>query len=377
MKKKIGKKKIIVAVVVVAVVAIAASQLLGGSEEIVNPVETQAASMGSLQQVIAIKGTIEGSDRAEIASSENREISQIYVKEGDRVTAGQVVATLKPSEQEESDNTYAKQQAKNTMELAKFDYEAKKGLYDEGAVSRQEMMQAKTEYDNSVSAYNALFDTKSRSEKNEITSPITGTVTRVNASVGLMANEIPGGEPLFVVENLDDLQMTVKVSEYDVGSISIGQTVTVSGQVLGSETVQGVVSRIAPTGEVKEAGSKEMVIPVTIRITEQNEHLIAGVSAKAEILTAEVSDALIVPLDAVVTDAMTEKRYVMVVEDGIAHKKEITIGLEGDFEAEILQGDVKEGDRLILNPSPELTDGSQVTDMTAFAGNDSQNNGEE
>jgi len=368
MKKKLGKKKIIIAAVVVVIAIFAATRLAPGEEEIVNPVQTQAVTKGSLQQVIAIKGTIEGSDRAEIASSENREISQIFVKEGDRVSAGQVLGTLKPSEQEETNDTYAKEQAKNSMELAKFDYEAKKSLYEEGAVSRQEMIQAKTAYDNSVSAYNALFDTRTKDEKNEITSPISGTVTRVNASVGLMANEIPGGEPLFVVENLDDLQMKVKVSEYDVGSISVGQPVTVTGQVLGDETVQGVVSRIAPTGEAKEAGSKEMVIPVTISITEKNDHLIAGVSAKAEILAAEVNDALIVPLDAVGIDAMTDERYVMVVEDGVAHRKTVTLGLEGDFEAEIVQGDIKEGDLLILNPSPELADGSAVTDMTAPAG---------
>lgn len=368
MEKKIGKKAIIAVIVVVIVVAIAASQLLAGGDTVVNPVETQAARTGSLSQIVSIKGNIEGSDRAEIASSENREISRIFVKEGDRVSAGQVLATLKPSEEEETNDSYAKEQARNSMEMAKFDYEAMKTLYEEGAVSKKELVQAQTAYENSVSAYNALLDTGTKNEKNEITCPIDGTVTRVNASVGLMANEIPGGEPLFTVENLDDLQMKVKVSEYDVGSIRVGQPVTVSGQVLGSETVQGVVSRIAPTGELKEAGSKEMVIPVTISITEKNDHLIAGVSAKAEILAAEVNDALIVPLDAVVTDAMTGEQYVMVVRDGAAHKTPVTVGLEGDFEAQIAEGEVAEGDRLILNPSPELADGSAVTDMSAAAG---------
>lgn len=363
--KKSGKKKIILAAVILIVLALAVFFLTSGEKEPVNPVKTQAVARGSLQRVVSIKGTIEGSDRAEIASSENREISQIFVREGDRVSAGQTLGRLKASKQEETDNTYAKEQAKNTMELSRFDYEAKKSLYEEGAVSRQEMLQAKTAYDNSVSAYNALFETKSQNEKNEITSPISGTVTRVNASVGLMANALPGGEPLFVVENLDDLQMKVKVSEYDVTSIHVGQKVTVTAQVLGEERVQGVVSRIAPTGEAKEAGSKEMVVPVTISISEKNDHLIAGISAKAEILTAQVSDALIVPLDAVGVDAMKGERYVMVVKDGVAHKRTVKLGLEGDFEAEILSGEIEEGDLLVLNPSAELADKSEVTDVTA------------
>ncbi len=365
MKKKLGKKKIIIAVVVLAVVAVAVMKMTGGEEEIVNPVNTGELIIADLQQVVSIKGSIEGSDSAEVASSENREISAIYVKEGDRVSRGQVLAVLKPSEDTETNDSYAKEQAKNTMEAAKFEYEAQQLLYQEGAVSKQAMLQAQTAYENSVSAYNALFDTKKKDEKNEITSPIDGTITRVNASVGLMANEIQNNAPLFVVENLDDLQMKVRVSEYDVGSIRIGQTVSISGQVLGDDVVQGVVSRIAPTGEAKDGNNNEMVIPVTISITERNDHLIAGVSAKAEILTAQAQQVLTLPLEALVTDNMTGEKYVFVVEDGIVHKKPVTLGLEGDFDAEITGGDLKAGDRVVLSPSPELADGMAVTDMTA------------
>jgi multidrug resistance efflux pump len=75
---------------------------------------------------------------------------------------------------------------------------------------------------------------------------------------------------MFVVEDLQNLKMNVKISEYDISKIQVGQKVTITAEVLGDDSVQGIVSRISPTGEQKDTTSTEMVIPVQIDVNKEN-----------------------------------------------------------------------------------------------------------
>ena len=74
-------------------------------------------------------------------------------------------------------------------------------------------------------------------------------MTRVNARLGRNAADTENKQAMFVVENLDQLQMNVKISEYDINKIQLGQQVKITSQVLGDEPAQGVVSQISPSGE--------------------------------------------------------------------------------------------------------------------------------
>lgn len=366
-KKKSRRKKIIVLLIILAAAAAVGFKMLAGGEPPAAPVATGQISRMDVKVIIPIKGTVEGNSRAEISSSENREISSISVKEGDRVKSGQLLATLKPSDKEENDK-YQKEQAQNNVDSAKFDYDSSQKLFEAGAISRQDYLRSQTAYENAKSALAALYDKKET--KNSITSPIDGIVTRVNAKVGLTASQSSQGSnsPLFVVEDLSSLKMTVNVSEYDISKIKLGQPVTISAEVLGANTVQGVVSHIAPTGEKKDGSSKDMVIPVKIDIEKNDYNLIAGVTAKAQILAAESKNALTVPLDAIQKDPETGENCVFVVgKDNVLSKKVVETGLESDFFGEVISGDVKEGDSVVMSPTYETMDGQTVATAGAEA----------
>ena len=151
--------------------------------------------------------------------------------------------------------------------------------YEEGAISKEEYIRAENAYKNDMITVNSL----NVADKVNIKSPIAGTVTRVNVNIGRYANDTENNEPMFVVEDLQKLKMDVGISEYDISKIQVGQKVTITAEVLGNDSVEGIVSRISPTGEQKDAASKEMVIPVQIDINNEDSKLIAGVTAKAEI----------------------------------------------------------------------------------------------
>lgn len=108
-----------------------------------------------------------------------------------------------------------------------------------------------------------LEQKKERLEETEVTSPIDGTVVRVNSRVGRFADMVDDDKPLFAIDNLDNLEMKISVSEYSIGKVKLGQEAEITADILNGETEQGVITAISPTGEEKGGGSTERVIPTT------------------------------------------------------------------------------------------------------------------
>ncbi len=319
-------------------------------------VTTSLVATKDVEQIVSIKGTIEGSQKADVATSLNYEIVSILVEEGDQVKKDQVLAVL---DAEDLQDDYEK--TSKTLAQSKFAYESAKSLYDEGAISKEDYIKAETQYQTdkiTLDAYNIT-------DKVNIKSPIAGTVTRVNVNIGRYANDTENSEPMFVVEDLENLKMNVKISEYDISKIKIGQQVTISAEVLGKETVTGVVSRISPTGEQKDNTSKEMVIPVQIDVSKGSSGLIAGVTAKADIEIEKHLQVMAIPIDGILEDPSTGETAVFVVkEDSTIQKIPVTLGLEGDFDIEVINEELHQGDAIVLNPSFDMVDGMAVITET-------------
>lgn len=196
-------------------------------------------------------------------------------------------------------------------------------------------------------------------EECQITSPIDGTITRVNIKLGRFADDTDDDKPMFVVENIDQLEMEILISEYDIGKIEIGQTATITADILKDEFVEGIVDRISPTGEEK-AGSTERVIPTTVRITGDTKGLIAGINAKAEILIAESKDTLILPLECLQQNPDGTISVLRVNSENKIEVIPVTTGIENDLNVEIFSDMLQEGDNIVVSPTPDLTEGTAV-----------------
>ncbi len=353
-RKPMSKKKkriIIAAAIVLAIVLIlVVPRLLSGGEPALT-VTTGTIEKMDIEQAVTIKGTIQGSQKADVATSLNYEILSIMVEEGDIVQKDQILAVL---DSEDLQDDY--QKASTALKESKFNYEASKNLYEQGAISKEAYLRTQSQYENDK----ITLDSFNIADKVNIKSPIAGTVTRVNVNIGRYANDTENAEPMFVVEDLQNLKMDVRISEYDISKIQVGQKVTITAEVLGDDSVEGTVSRISPTGELKDATSKEMVIPVQIDVKKENSKLIAGVTAKAKIEIEKKADVLSAPIDSVLEDPTTGDSYVMVLNGTTLKKVPVELGLEGDFNVEILSGKLKASDTVVLNPTFDMTDGMQV-----------------
>ncbi len=351
MSKK--KKRILIAAIIILVLAfiLILPRVLSGGEPAL-AVSTGSVEKMDIEQTVSIKGTIQGSQKADVATSLNYEIVSILVEEGDIVRKDQVLAIL---DSDELQDDY--QKASTALKESKFNYEASKSLYEQGAISKEAYLRSQSQYEND----RITLDSFNIADKVNIKSPIDGTVTRVNVNIGRYANDTENAEPMFVVEDLQNLKMDVRISEYDIRKIQLGQKVTITAEVLGDDRVEGTVSRISPTGELKDATSKEMVIPVQIDVKKENVKLIAGVTAKAEIEIDKKADVLSVPIDSILEDPNTEESYVMVLEGTTLKKVSVKLGIEGDFHVEISSGKLKTGDMVVLNPTFDMTDGMEVS----------------
>lgn len=405
-KKKGGKKKkIAVSAAVILVLGIAAGKILGGGKDMVPVVDTVNPVRKTIQNRLSVTGPVSGTDSVDVVSNLHAEILEIPVKEGGKVTKGQTLAVLDDSDvrktadiakndydlavstcaekDKEARNGYAK--AIQDLNTAQANYDRTKALYDGGSVPKVDLEtaenglnDAKRERDSytvkngtavaddsyRLQIEKAKYDYEKATESLEDTvlkAPIDGTVVRVNTKVGRFADKMENDAPLFVIENLDQLELEIKVSEYSIGKVALGQEAEISADILNGATVHGVVDSISPTGEEKGGGSTERVIPTTIRITDSDTKLIAGITARASIVLEESENALTVPVSAVMEK--DGAAYVQELTDGVVSWVPVTIGVEGDVEAEIIPQEghaLDENSLLIAEPGEQYPEGMAV-----------------
>lgn len=403
--KNIFKKKkfyviLFIAIVVVSTI-IALNKNKGTAEVFANAL---ALEKKTIEQIISVKAPLEGIEKADVVSPLNYEIIDIRVKEGDIVQKDQILAVL---DSEELEKQIASEE--NQIELAQLElneklktlqieydkallnvkeleksYEQNKELLASDIITKEafeKIENSLTEARKSLESFNAadgkiVLSTaelkrveiqKQELEKKKedlgkvfIKSPIEGTVTRVNVNLGRYAKDTENEKAMFVVENLNKLQMKVAVSEYDIGKIKIGQEVEIYSDVMINETAKGVVSRISPTAEQKDNNTMERVIPVVIDITERPESLMAGVIATAKIKVDRAENVFAVPTGALFTDENNQKKVYVLNDDNTIKSAIIETGLETDLETEIKSTELADGVKIIINPDLSFTDGMIV-----------------
>lgn len=402
MKKNLKRKLLIFLFVVVAVVSTIffVSRNKGSAQVFVNVANLEKKT---IEQIISVKAPLEGMDKADVMSALNYEIIDIKVKEGDIVEKDQVLAVLDSEELEKQiadeenqiELAVLEQQDKirtmqieydkalNSLKQLEENYEQNKALLESEIITKE----AFEKIENSMKEARKnleSFDTKdgkvisspaelkrieilkqNLEKKNEdldkvfIKSPISGTVTRVNVRIGRYAKDNEE-KAMFVVENLNKLQMKVFISEFDIGKLRIGQEVEVYSDVMVNKTAKGVVARISPTAEQKDNNTMERVIPVVIDITEQPDSLIAGVIATAKIKVDRADNIFAVPSGAIVMDENNQNKIFMLNDDNSVKSISVETGLENDLETQVKSSELVENMKIIVNPDLNLKDGMIV-----------------
>lgn len=354
-------------IILVAIVAGTTVYFMGGSSNNQGTgFATATITKGDLRQVVTATGEIQPLNTINVGSQVSGTIEAIYVDYNSKVKKGDVLLKIEPSVLQASvDEAYASLvSSESQRNYAKSEYERNKTLFDAGFISRAELEQSQTTYEQAEQNVNKMKSQYDRAVTNlgyaTITSPVDGTVISRQVDVGqTVAASFQTPDLFEIAEDLSQMQIETSVSEADIGMIAEGQSVTFTVDAYPSQTFEGFVRqvRLSPT-----ITSNVVVYTVVIDVDNTDLRLKPGMTAFVTILISEKKDiwkvqnsALILrsfdgivadPGDATPSDHLAIQR--MVNGEPTVVLVPYEKGLVTATETEIISDEIQEGDRIIF-----------------------------
>lgn len=208
------------------------------------------------------------------------------------------------------------------------------------SASREEIVIAE---ENLLQAELSLADAQEAFANATVTAPFDGIITAINGSIGEYASNN-------VVEIASDsLKVVLGVDEIDIGQITAGQRAIIDLETWPGSEIGGEVSAIAPSSN---NDSSLVAYDVTIRLEDTELPILIGMTANADLITADFGDVLLVPNNAITADRTAGTYTVNVItgaENGqnLIDKIEVTIGAKSDEFTEVTSG-LSAGDKVAL-----------------------------
>lgn len=175
-----------------------------------------------------------------------------------------------------------------------------------------------------------------------LAAPFDGTITQAEPSVG---DQISAGSVAFRIDDISQLLVDVQVSEVDINSVSVGQAATLTFDAILGKEYHGEVVEVGQAGDTVQ-GVVNFI--VTVELTDADEFVKPGMTAAVNVVVKEENDVLLIPNRAVrLVDA---ERVVYVLVDGQPNPVTVILGSSSGIDSVLIEGDIKEGDPIILNP---------------------------
>lgn len=276
-------------------------------------------------------------------------LQKIYVTEGQRVSKGQLLASI-------DDGGLSNQlaQLKTQAVLAKTTFERQERLWNQKIGSEIQYLQSKTNYEASESAVKQL---QSQLGKADIRAPFSGIIDDVIKEQGTVV--APGmGAEIFRIVNLSDMYVEVEVPEKYVGSVTPGKEALVDFPVLG----ESIATKVRQTGNFINPNNRSF--KVEIAVMNKNGSIKPNLMAKVAINDYSKDAAVLIPQSIISENAEGEQYiYITTVPDenkqAVASKRIITTGkTQGDL-VEILSG-LTNGEHVVQEGARSVKDGQTV-----------------
>jgi len=175
-----------------------------------------------------------------------------------------------------------------------------------------------------------------------VIAPFNGTVTQALPQVG---DRVSSGQTAFRVDDLSQLMVDLEISEVDINTVALGQPVTISLDAIPNKIYKGVVSKV---NQSALAGQSGVNFTVSVTLTDPDKLVKPGMTAAVTITTKQVANALLVPNRAVRT--LGDQHVVYVLKDKQPVPVNIRLGAAANANSQVVGGDLKVGDLIILNP---------------------------
>ena len=314
---------------------------LGGNESArTKLVETQTIALATFQNDLTVEGMVDAQNSTIATSKVPATVTEILVKVGQQVSAGQALARL--------DNTslvQSKRELEQQYDFAKTLYEKQLRLWKKGVGTEVQFLSAKNQMEalsKSLNTLNANIDMYT------IKAPIDGSVEAVDLKVGQVAAP---GMPYFKVVNVSMIKAVAEVSEAYSGRVHQGDAVEIEFPDLNKK----INSRIGFASKFIDPLNRTFKVEIPLLGVKD---IKPNMVARLKITEYQKNNTVVVPSNCV---QVTEKEaFVMVAkeENGkiVAQKQLVKLGLSNKNITEVIDG-LQVGDLLIINGFQELADG--------------------
>ncbi|MCH5138773.1 efflux RND transporter periplasmic adaptor subunit [Clostridiaceae bacterium UIB06] len=346
-------------------------------------VQVQQAKTIEKDSGASYKATLEAYEEGTVSSKVSGKVAQILFENGKSVSQGDPLivlddtdirnqlrsaeSQLKVSQSQLNSSELALQKFNTSVENAQRNYDRTKSLFEQGAVAKVEfenaetaLKNAKTDYDSgkaSIEMSKASIESAQVSIDNLQTSlndivikaPISGIMDGKTVKLGQMASQ---GTVLAKVNNTSSIYAVIQVEQENIKNIQIGQKALVKVNGGDDKAYEGIINRIDAS-----ADPNARVFSCKILLDNKDNSLHPGVFAKAQILSSEKVQVLVVPIEAL--GGNEGQYYVFVSDNGVAKKHKVTIGETDKNMVEIKSG-IKSEDKVICTNTSTLQDGDKI-----------------
>ena len=345
---------------------------------------TKKAKKGSFSKKVDATGEIFATELIDVGAQVSGQIEKLYVKLGDQVKKGDMIASIDSSTQQNSiDNKEAQlaiykaqlESAKVALNIAKTQFDRENALFAKNATSKQEFESAKNTYsansakikelEAQIKQTNIELSTaKINLGYTKIIAPRDGTVVSVQVEEGQTVNANQTTPTIVNIADLSRVKMKMQIAEGDITKIKVGTPVEYSILSEPTKKFQTTVSSIDPglttlsdgsygssssskSSYSSSSSSSSAVYYYAQSIVDNKDGILRiGMTTQNELLIANVEDAIIVPSIGIKKDE--NGTFVYVLKDGKPVKIAVKTGIKDNLDTQIISG-INEGDEIITS----------------------------
>lgn len=343
---------------------------------------TRKPTIQNMDDKVMATGKIVPKEEIEIKPNIAGIIDKILVDEGDRVTAGQLIATVRiipniadvnNAQQEVLNSQLQISNAKMNVDNKQKQFAMQERLYKQGVISKQEYLTSQQDlYSMQQAVKNANQQLQTAQKRlqivktgatpelqglatTQIRSKAAGTVLEVPVKVGsqvIEANSFNAGTTICSIADLSSLIFQGDIDEAQAGKLKQGMDMKIVIGALQNKTFPGKLTMIAPKGKDTNGTIK---FPVEGDVTNpNNDYIRAGFSANGEIVLSSQKNALLLDESLIQYEKSNgkDKPFVEVKQaDGKFKKTYVTLGASDGINVQILSGITKDANVKVWNPS--------------------------
>lgn len=383
------KKKIVIVLIIgVVLFALFGRSMFGSKESMIY--ETAQIERRDISSYVTAIGTVSAVTTVDVGTQVSGTIKEIYVDYNSTVKKGQMIALIDPTtfeaqvEQAKANLMHAKaalQKAKATLEDAQRNLNRQKLLWDRDLIARSELDAAQTNYDlalagvseaeaNVYQAQAALKKAETDLGYTRIYSPVDGIVVSRDVDAGQTVAASFQTPTLFTIaQDLTKMQIETNVDEADIGEVKEGLSVTFTVDAYPEAVFSGTIKQVRIASSVVE---NVVTYPVIIDVANPDLMLKPGMTANVTIITDKKEGVLAVPSAALryrpsdYSGDTLRGKVIWVLEDGKPLPKEVKLGITDGAYVEILQGDLNEGQLVVIGEEANSAKKSKANRRTPF-----------